>query len=89
MINTVRPLGTKVLVRMIDVENKTAGGVILSSTKNERPKFADVLGVGDKVKDIAVGDKVIIENYSGSDVSVNGEKLKIVEELDIIAKTED
>jgi chaperonin GroES len=87
-INNVKPTGNKVLVKMLDVENKTAGGVILSSSKNEKPKFADVLAVGNEVADIFVGDKVVIENYSGDDVSINGEKLKIVKDTDIIAKIE-
>jgi len=91
----LRPLDDRVVVKPLDAEETTAGGIVLPDAAQEKPQRGKVLAVGDgKLMDsgsrgelsVAVGDEVIFGKYGGSDVEVNGEEVKILRESDILAK---
>ena len=91
----IRPLDDRVVVLPLEAEEKTAGGIVLPDTAKERPQRGKVKAVGSgKLLDngkraelsVAVGDEVLFGKYSGTDVEVNGDKLKIMREGDLLAK---
>ena len=88
-----RPLHDRVGVRRLGSEEKTAGGIIIPDTAQEKPQEAEVTGLGtggtdehgkDIVFDVKVGDKVLISKYGGTDVKVGGEDLLILSQADIL-----
>ena len=94
----IKPLGDKVLVKRVEAEEKTAGGIVLPDTAKEKPKEGKViaLGVGkqldsgEKVEfQVKVGDRVLFTSYAGSEVTVNGEEYILMSEDDILAVIED
>lgn len=93
----IKPLADRVLLKMEEEEEKTKSGIILSTTSKEKPQIAKVIevGPGEKVDGkleemyIKKGDRVIINNYSGSEVKYDGEEYKIVRQSDILAIVED
>ena len=93
----IRPLGDKVLVKRLEAEEKTAGGIVLPETAKEKPKRGTIQAVGGgKLLDsgerskpqIKKGDEVIFTSYAGTEVKVNGEELLIMDESDILAVVE-
>ncbi len=88
-----RPLHDRVLVRRVEAEEKTAGGIIIPDTAKEKPQQGDVVAVGpgrfEKDKrvpmDVKVGDKVLYGKYSGTEVTVDGEQMLILRESDVLA----
>jgi chaperonin GroES len=91
----IRPLDDRVVVETLDVEEKTAGGIVLPDTAKEKPQKGRVVSVGPGklLEDgsrspvaVSKGDEVIFGKYSGSDVKVNGNEYKIMRESDILAK---
>jgi len=93
----LRPLDDRVVIQPKESEEKTAGGIVLPDTAQEKPQRGTVVAVGPgKLLDdgsraaIAVnkGDEVIFGKYSGSDVKVEGTEYKILRESDILAKVE-
>jgi chaperonin GroES len=93
----IRPLGDKVLVKRVEAESKTAGGIVLPDTAKEKPKRGIVQAVGDgKLLDtgersklqVAKGNEVIFSSYAGTDIKVNGDELLIIDETDILAIVE-
>ncbi|MDR1493205.1 MAG: co-chaperone GroES [Planctomycetaceae bacterium] len=91
----LRPLDDRVVVEPLEAEEKTAGGLYLPDSAQEKPQRGTVIAVGvGKLLDngnrseisVAVGDEVIYGKYSGSDVEVNGREIKILRESDILAK---
>ncbi len=82
----IKPLGDRVLVKMIEGETKTAGGIYIPQTAQEKTQEGVVLAVGDdesiKVK---VKDRVIYDKYAGSTIKVEGEEQLIVKMSDILA----
>lgn len=91
---TIRPLGEKVLVKRLEAEEKTAGGIVLPDTAKEKPKRGTVLSVGDgKLLDtgkrqplqLKKGDQVLFTSYAGTEVKVEGEEMIIMDESDILA----
>jgi chaperonin GroES len=90
MYMKVKPLGDRVLVKLQYAEEKTAGGIIIPDTAQEKTQQGVVLAIGDdesiKVK---VKDKVMYDKYAGTTVKVNGEEQLILKMADIIAKVED
>ena len=93
----IKPLGENVLVRRLEAEEKTKGGIILPDTAKEKPKEGEVIAVGDgkllengKRADFQVktGDRVIFSSYAGTEVKVDGEELLILGEDDILAIVE-
>lgn len=94
----IRPLEDRVVVEPLEAEEKTAGGIVLPDTAQEKPQRGKVKAVGSgKLLDngkrapmaVAVGDEVLFGKYSGSDIEVNGETLKIIRESDLLAKVLD
>lgn len=90
----LKPLGDRVVLKLVEQEEKTRGGILLPDTAKEKPQKGDVLAVGTgKVLDsgeripldVKVGDKVIFARYSGTEVKVEGEEYLIVSERDILA----
>ena len=88
-----RPLHDRVLVRRIDAEEKTAGGIIIPDTAKEKPQEGEIVAVGPGGRDesgklipidIKVGDRVLFGKWSGSEVKIDGEDLIIMKESDIL-----
>jgi chaperonin GroES len=88
-----RPLHDRVLVRRIEAEEKTAGGIIIPDTAKEKPQEGEVLSVGDgaynedgeRIKpDVKKGDKILFGKWSGTEVKLDGEDLLIMKESDIL-----
>ena len=91
----LRPLDDRVVVKPLDAEETTAGGIVLPDTAQEKPQRGKVLAVGvGKLLDsgnrgelsVTVGDEVIFGKYGGSDIEIDGEEVKILRESDILAK---
>jgi chaperonin GroES len=92
-----RPLQDRVLVRRLDSEEKTAGGIIIPDTAQEKPMEGAVIAVGPGVRnekgtfvalDVKVGDRVLFGKWSGTEVTVDGEELSIMKESDIMGVIE-
>ena len=97
MALNLKPLGSRVVIEPIEQEDITAGGIVLPETAKEKPQQGMVLsiGQGDRNKagkripmDVAAGDKVWFAKYSGSEIKVDGKKLLIMKESDILAIVE-
>ena len=88
----IKPLEDRVVVKMVEAEETTKSGIILSSGSKEKPQIAEVVAVGpgtEKVKmNIKEGDKVIINKYSGTEVKYEGTEYTIVKQEDILAIVE-
>jgi chaperonin GroES len=94
----IKPLYDRVLVRRLEQEEKTKGGIIIPDTAKEKPMQAEILAVGDGARDdrgvliplqVKVGDVVLFGKWAGTEVKVDGEELLIMKESDIIAIIED
>ena len=92
----LKPLADRVVIKMVEAEETTKSGIILTAAAQEKPQVAEVLAVGpggnvdgkDIVMHVKVGDKVITSKYSGTEVKVDGEGLIIVRQNDILAVVE-
>ena len=91
----LQPLGGRVIVEPIEQDETTAGGIILPETAKEKPQEGKILAAGPGDRDeageripmeVKVGDKVLYAKYSGTEVKVDGKKLLILRESDILAK---
>ena len=87
------PLHDRVLVRRLESEEKTAGGLIIPDSAKEKPAEGEVIAVGAGLRDddgdrialdVKVGDKVLFVKWSGTDITVDGEELLIMKESDIM-----
>ena len=90
----VRPLGEKVLVKRLESEEKTSGGIVLPDTAKEKPQRATVLAVGDgKLLDsgkrsplsVKKDDQVLLSKWGGTEIKIDGEEYLILDETDILA----
>ena len=88
-----RPLHDRVLVRRLDTEEKTAGGIIIPDTAKEKPQEGEVVAVGPGAKnedgkisplDVNVGDIVLFGKWSGTEVKIDGKEYSIMKESDIM-----
>ena len=88
-----RPLHDRVVVKRIDAEEKTAGGIIIPDTAKEKPSQGEVIAVGPGARDeagkriepdVKVGDRILFGKWSGSEVRLDGEDLLIMKESDIM-----
>jgi len=93
----IRPLHDRVVVRRLDEETTTAGGIVLPDSAAEKPSQGEVLAVGPgktldsgdvRMLDVKVGDKVIFGQYGGSTVKIDGEELLILTESEIFGVLE-
>ena len=93
----VKPLGDRVVIKMVESEEKTKGGLILTANAQDKPEIAEVLAVGPgtladgkKVEmELKVGDHVIMGKYAGTNVKIDGEEIIILSQSDILAKVEE
>ena len=94
----LRPLGDRLVVEPIEEEERTAGGIILPETAKEKPQEGKVLAIGpgrrdDSGKripmDVKTGDRVIYAKYAGTEVKLDGQKLLILRESDVLAIVEE
>ena len=92
-----RPLHDRVLVRRVEAEAKTAGGIIIPDTAQEKPQEGEVVSVGSGTRaddgtiaalDVKAGDKILFGKWSGTEVKVEGEDLIIMKETDILGVVE-
>jgi chaperonin GroES len=90
----VQPLGDRVLIKPLEAEEKTKGGIILPDTAKEKPQEGKVVAVGKgkvlesgktEALEVKVGDKVLYGKYSGTEIKIEGEDYLIVKEEDILA----
>ncbi len=85
----IKPLGSRVLIKKLEAEEKTEGGIILTSSAKEKPQMAKVMAVGPGTKDepmeLKVGDKVVFAKYAGTDIKYDGEEYTIMSQEDILA----
>jgi|SRR5665213_1689094 len=88
-----RPLHDRVLVRRVEAEEKTAGGIIIPDTAKEKPQEGEVIAVGAGTRDeagkltpldVKAGDKILFGKWSGTEVRLDGEDLLIMKESDIL-----
>jgi chaperonin GroES len=92
-----RPLHDRVVVRRIESEEKTKGGIIIPDTAKEKPQEGEVVGIGPGGRDeagklipidVKVGDRVLFGKWSGTEVKIDGEELLIMKESDIMGVIE-
>lgn len=94
---TFRPLHDRILVRRIDAEEKTAGGIIIPDTAKEKPSEGEVVAVGPGARDeagklitldVKVGDRILFGKWSGTEVKLDGEDMLIMKETDVMGVIE-
>jgi chaperonin GroES len=92
-----RPLHDRVLVRRVEAEEKTAGGIIIPDTAKEKPQEGEVIAVGPGARDetgklveltVKPGDRILFGKWSGTEVKIDGEELLIMKESDILGVIE-
>ena len=91
----LKPLGDRLIVQVVEEEEKTASGIVLPDTAKEKPQRGKVVAVGDgKLDDdgdripvdVTEGDEVLYSKYGGTDIIVEGEDLLVLRESDVLAK---
>jgi chaperonin GroES len=91
----LKPLGDRLIVRVVDEEETTASGIVLPDTAKEKPQRGKVVAVGDGKLDedgdripvdVAEGDEVLYSKYGGTEIEVEGEDLLVLRESDVLAK---
>jgi chaperonin GroES len=94
MALNLKPLGNRVVIEPVEQEEVTAGGIVLPETAKEKPQQGVILAIGPGTRDddgkriamdVAVGDRVLYAKYSGTEVKLDGKKLLILREEDILA----
>ncbi|WP_422487109.1 co-chaperone GroES [Gudongella sp. DL1XJH-153] len=92
----LKPLGDRIIIKKMEVEEKTKSGIVLPSTAKEQPLMAEIIAIGDEIlndekrKDqVKVGDTVIFSKYAGTEVKVDADELTILKLADILAVVED
>ena len=76
---SIKPLADRVVIKMLEAEETTKSGIILAGSAKEKPQVAEI---------VAVGDKVLISKYAGTEVKLEGEEYMIVRQGDILAKVQ-
>ena len=92
-----RPLGDRVLVKRVEEEEKTKGGIIIPDTAKEKPQEGEVVAVGPGARDdsgkiqpldVKAGDRILFGKWSGTEVKIDGEDLLIMKESDVLGVVE-
>ncbi|MGG7579018.1 co-chaperone GroES [Rhizobium sp. Nf11,1] len=92
-----RPLHDRILVRRVDSEEKTKGGIIIPDTAKEKPQEGEVIAVGPGARndagqiqalDVKVGDRILFGKWSGTEIKIDGEDLLIMKESDVMGVIE-
>jgi len=92
----VKPLGDRVVIKNVEIEETTKSGIVLPGAAKEKPQMAEVIAVGpggmvdgkEVVMQVSVGQKVIYSKYAGTEVKIDGKELIIVRQSDILAIVE-
>ena len=88
----IKPLADRVLIRPVAAEEKTIGGIIIPDSAKEKPLRGEVLAVGNGTKDeqmvLKTGDQVLYGKYAGTEIEIDGEKLIIMRQNDVLAVVE-
>ena len=92
----VKPLGDRVVIKNVEIEETTKSGIVLPGAAKEKPQMAEVLAVGpggmvdgkEIVMQVSVGQKVIYSKYAGTEVKLDGKEMIIVRQSDILATVE-
>ena len=92
----IKPLADRVVIKMLEAEETTKGGIILTSSAQEKPQVAEIVAVGpggvvdgEKVEmEVKVGDKVFISKYAGTEVKVDGFEYTILRQSEVLAIVE-
>ena len=92
----VKPLGDRVVIKNVEMEETTKSGIVLTGAAKEKPQMAEVLAVGpggmvdgkEFTMHVKVGDKVIYSKYAGTEVKLDGKEMIIVRQSDILATVE-
>ena len=93
---TIKPLADRVVIKMLEAEETTKGGIILAPSAKEKPTVAEVIAVGpggmvdgkEVVMQLKAGDRVITGKYTGTEVKIDGEEYTIVRQSDVLAVVE-
>ncbi len=94
----IRPLHDRVVLKRLEEEEKTAGGIIIPDTAKEKPQRGEIIAIGAGAKDengkvvpldVKVGDMVLFGKWSGTEVKLDGQEVLVMKESDIIAVIED
>ena len=93
----LKPLGDRVVIKMVEAEETTKSGIILAGSAKEKPQMAEVVAVGPggmvdgkEIKmEVKVGDKVITNKYAGTEVKLDGTEYIVLRQADILAKVEE
>jgi chaperonin GroES len=95
---TFRPVHDRILVRRIEADEKTAGGIIIPDTAKEKPQEGEVIAVGPGARDesgrlvgldVKVGDRILFGKWSGTEIRLRGEDLLIMKESDVMGVIEE
>ena len=93
----IKPLADRVVIKMVEAEETTKSGIILTGSAKEKPQVAEVVAVGpggvvdgkEVVMELKVGDKVLMSKYAGTEVKLDGQEYTILRQSDVLAKIED
>lgn len=94
---TIKPLADRIVIKMVEAEEKNKSGIILAASAKEKPEIAEIVAVGpggvvdgNEVKmELKVGDKVLISKYAGTEVKVDGVEYQILRQSDVLATIEE
>lgn len=92
----IRPLGDRVVIRMLETEETTKGGIVLPSSAKEKPQVAEIIAVGpggivdgkDVIMEVEIGDHVLISKYAGTEIKIDDQEFTILRQGDILAIVE-
>ncbi len=91
---TIKPLGDRVVIKMVETEETTKSGIVLPGSAKEKPQYAEVVAVGpggvvdgkEVTMEVKVGDKVLLSKYAGTEVKLDGIEYTILRQSEILAK---
>ena len=91
---TIKPLGDRVVIKMVETEETTKSGIVLPGSAKEKPQYAEVVAVGpggvvdgkEVTMEVKVGDKVLLSKYAGTEVKLDGTEYTILRQSEILAK---
>ena len=85
----LKPTADNILLKQTEAEETTTSGIILATTNKEKPAIYEVMSAGPDVKDIKAGDKVVVGNFTGNDLKLDGVDYKFVKLEDVLAVVTD